>query len=48
MLQVVPSVAIGFTVYDTMKAFLRVPSRDETSIEVVTNQTSKQQASLQS
>lgn len=47
-LKVVPSVAIGFTVYDTMKAFLRVPSRDEAGIEVVTNQTSKQQASLQS
>ncbi|KAL8120239.1 mitochondrial carrier protein CoAc2 isoform X1 [Apium graveolens] len=47
-LKVVPSVAIGFTVYDTMKAFLRVPSRDEAGIELVTNQSSKQQASLQS
>ncbi|KAL8040332.1 hypothetical protein ABFX02_10G090600 [Erythranthe guttata] len=28
-LKVVPSVAIGFTVYDVMKAYLRVPSRDE-------------------
>ncbi|XP_017215771.1 mitochondrial carrier protein CoAc2 isoform X2 [Daucus carota subsp. sativus] len=46
-LKVVPSVAIGFTVYDTMKAFLRVPSRDEAGI-VVTNQTSNKQASLQS
>lgn len=27
--KVVPSVAIGFTIYDTMKAFLKVPSRDE-------------------
>lgn len=47
-LKVVPSVAIGFTVYDTMKALLRVPSRDEAGIEVVANQTTKQQASLQS
>ncbi|PIN14509.1 hypothetical protein CDL12_12871 [Handroanthus impetiginosus] len=29
-LKVVPSVAIGFTVYDVMKGFLQVPSRDET------------------
>ncbi|KAG6431711.1 hypothetical protein SASPL_109794 [Salvia splendens] len=28
-LKVMPSVAIGFTVYDVMKASLRVPSRDE-------------------
>ncbi|KEH27258.1 grave disease carrier protein [Medicago truncatula] len=28
-MQVVPSAAIGFTVYDTMKSYLRVPSRDE-------------------
>ncbi|XP_074269466.1 mitochondrial carrier protein CoAc2 [Silene latifolia] len=27
-LKVVPSVAIGFTVYDTMKSYLKVPSRD--------------------
>ncbi|WJX26060.1 hypothetical protein P8452_15036 [Trifolium repens] len=26
---VVPSAAIGFTVYDTMKSWLRVPSRDD-------------------
>ncbi|KAH6779062.1 Mitochondrial substrate carrier family protein [Perilla frutescens var. hirtella] len=30
-LKVVPSVAIGFTVYDVMKAYLQVPSRDETA-----------------
>lgn len=29
--QVVPSVAIGFTVYDVMKAYLQVPSRDEST-----------------
>ncbi|AES77101.1 putative mitochondrial carrier protein [Medicago truncatula] len=28
-IKVVPSAAIGFTVYDTMKSYLRVPSRDE-------------------
>ncbi|WJX33505.1 Mitochondrial carrier protein CoAc2 [Trifolium repens] len=28
-IKVVPSAAIGFTVYDTMKSWLRVPSRDE-------------------
>ncbi|KAK7245516.1 hypothetical protein RIF29_40362 [Crotalaria pallida] len=37
-IKVVPSVAIGFTVYDTMKSYLRVPSRDdEAAVEVVTN-----------
>ncbi|XP_010267011.1 PREDICTED: mitochondrial substrate carrier family protein P isoform X2 [Nelumbo nucifera] len=30
-LKVVPSVAIGFTVYDSMKLWLRVPSRDNTA-----------------
>ncbi|KAF5174920.1 Mitochondrial carrier protein [Thalictrum thalictroides] len=30
-LKVVPSVAIGFTVYDMMKLWLRVPSRDDVS-----------------
>ncbi|XP_043718731.1 mitochondrial carrier protein CoAc2 [Telopea speciosissima] len=35
-LKVVPSVAIGFTVYDTMKSWLGVPSRENTAIEVVT------------
>ncbi|KAK2398075.1 Mitochondrial substrate carrier family protein [Trifolium repens] len=28
-IKVVPSAAIGFTVYDTMKSWLRVPSRDD-------------------
>lgn len=39
-LKVVPSVAIGFTVYDTMKSSLRVPAREDTVIEVVTNKRS--------
>jgi len=33
VIQVVPSVAIGFTVYDSMKSYLRVPSRDEAAVE---------------
>ncbi|KAJ4708608.1 Mitochondrial carrier protein [Melia azedarach] len=41
-LKVVPSVAIGFTVYDIMKSFLRVPARDEAVIEVVTNKRNSQ------
>ncbi|XP_028759338.1 mitochondrial carrier protein CoAc2-like [Neltuma alba] len=36
-IKVVPSVAIGFTVYDIMKSCLRVPSRDEAAVEVLTN-----------
>jgi len=39
-LKVVPSVAIGFTVYDIMKAYLRVPSRD--AIEAVTDKRNNQ------
>ncbi|XP_020249119.1 mitochondrial substrate carrier family protein B isoform X2 [Asparagus officinalis] len=39
-LKVVPSVAIGFTVYDTMKSILKVPSRDEITIPVVTEERS--------
>ncbi|XP_011003898.1 PREDICTED: mitochondrial substrate carrier family protein P-like [Populus euphratica] len=39
-LKVVPSVAIGFTVYDIMKASLRVPSRDV--IEAVTDKRNSQ------
>lgn len=35
LLQVVPSVAIGFTGYDLMKSWLRVPPRDEPDTEVV-------------
>ncbi|XP_042491869.1 mitochondrial carrier protein CoAc2-like [Macadamia integrifolia] len=34
--EVVPPVAIGFTVYDTMKLLLGVPSRENTDIVVVT------------
>ncbi|OMO91621.1 Mitochondrial carrier protein [Corchorus olitorius] len=47
-LKVVPSVAIGFTVYDIMKSSLRVPSHDEARIEVVTNKRNTQTSSLQS
>ncbi|EEF48106.1 mitochondrial carrier protein CoAc2 [Ricinus communis] len=39
-LKVVPSVAIGFTVYDLMKSCLRVPSRDV--VEVVTDKRNSQ------
>ncbi|KAI3900085.1 hypothetical protein MKW98_000985 [Papaver atlanticum] len=38
-LKVVPSVAIGFTVYDVMKLWLRVPSRDESKTELVRERT---------
>lgn len=47
-LKVVPSVAIGFTVYDTMKSFLQVPERDEAVIDVVTNRRNNQESSLHS
>ncbi|XWS72154.1 hypothetical protein CRYUN_Cryun02cG0015900 [Craigia yunnanensis] len=47
-LKVVPSVAIGFTVYDIMKSSLRVPSHDEAVIEVVTNKRNTQTSSLHS
>uniref|UniRef100_A0A1J3DXB9 Mitochondrial adenine nucleotide transporter ADNT1 n=1 Tax=Noccaea caerulescens TaxID=107243 RepID=A0A1J3DXB9_NOCCA len=41
-LKVVPSVAIGFTVYDVMKLYLRVPPREETeAVEAVTVTTQK-------
>ncbi|KAM3712892.1 hypothetical protein ACB098_01G215900 [Castanea mollissima] len=46
-LKVVPSVAIGFTVYDLMKAYLRVPSRDDV-IDVVSNKRTSQSSSLHS
>ena len=32
--QVVPSVAIGFTMYDLMKLWLEVPSRDNAAVAV--------------
>ena len=32
--QVVPSVAIGFTVYDSMKDWLSVPSREKAAVVV--------------
>ncbi|KAM5547430.1 mitochondrial carrier protein CoAc2 [Rosa sericea] len=47
-LKVVPSVAIGFTVYDVMKAYLQVPSRDEGVKEVVTSKTTSQPSSIHS
>ncbi|KMT03667.1 hypothetical protein BVRB_8g190060 [Beta vulgaris subsp. vulgaris] len=47
-LKVVPSVAIGFTVYDSMKLFLQVPSRDEAVLEVASNHTNNQSSSLHS
>ncbi|CAH8275306.1 unnamed protein product [Arabidopsis lyrata] len=40
-LKVVPSVAIGFTVYDIMKLHLRVPPREEPEAEAVTTQKRK-------
>ncbi|KAL2930121.1 Mitochondrial carrier protein CoAc2 [Bienertia sinuspersici] len=47
-LKVVPSVAIGFTVYDSMKLFLQVPSRDEAVIEVASNHAKSHSSTLQS
>ncbi|PAN04810.1 hypothetical protein PAHAL_1G093200 [Panicum hallii] len=38
--KVVPSVAIGFTVYDSMKVWLKVPSREETAVSVLTEERS--------
>lgn len=46
--KVVPSVAIGFTVYDMMKAYLRVPSRDDAVVEVVTSNRDSQPSTLHS
>lgn len=39
-LKVVPSVAIGFTVYDSMKVWLKVPSREDTAIAALTEERS--------
>ncbi|PKI62044.1 hypothetical protein CRG98_017417 [Punica granatum] len=47
-LKVVPSVAIGFTIYDVMKSCLRVPSRDEAVIEVVASRRNSEASSLHS
>ncbi|XP_039142852.1 mitochondrial carrier protein CoAc2 [Dioscorea cayenensis subsp. rotundata] len=47
-LKVVPSVAIGFTVYDVMKSWLKVPSREEVAAQVVREETSGQLSSLHS
>lgn len=46
--QVVPSVAIGFTVYDVMKAYLQVPSRDESAAEVASERRNSQPSALPS
>ncbi|XP_068647924.1 mitochondrial carrier protein CoAc2-like isoform X2 [Aristolochia californica] len=45
-LKVVPSVAIGFTVYDAMKSWLRVPSRDEKVVEVVSERRTMKPSSM--
>ncbi|KAF8406915.1 hypothetical protein HHK36_006036 [Tetracentron sinense] len=45
-LKVVPSVAIGFTVYDIMKSWLRVPPRDDTATEVITDRSNTQPSSI--
>ncbi|PWA34058.1 substrate carrier protein [Artemisia annua] len=47
-MKVVPSVAIGFTVYDTMKMYLRVPPRDKAIDEVATNKRENQASPLPS
>ncbi|KAG8376109.1 hypothetical protein BUALT_Bualt09G0029200 [Buddleja alternifolia] len=47
-LKVVPSVAIGFTVYDVMKAFLQVPPRDETPVEIANGRRNSQPSPLPS
>ncbi|XP_066329896.1 mitochondrial carrier protein CoAc2-like isoform X1 [Miscanthus floridulus] len=39
-LKVVPSVAIGFTVYDSMKVWLKVPSREDTAVAILTEERS--------
>ncbi|MCL7038332.1 hypothetical protein MKW94_005769 [Papaver nudicaule] len=47
-LKVVPSVAIGFAVYDNMKLWLRVPSRDESKTELVSERTNISSSSVSS
>ncbi|KAK9101242.1 hypothetical protein Scep_024672 [Stephania cephalantha] len=47
-LKVVPSVAIGFTVYDSMKLWLRVPPRDENVNELAAERRNTTQSSLHS
>ncbi|KAK9071231.1 hypothetical protein SSX86_009799 [Deinandra increscens subsp. villosa] len=47
-LKVVPSVAVGFTVYDLMKAYLRVPPRDKAILEVATKRRELQTSTLSS
>ncbi|KAG9456556.1 hypothetical protein H6P81_001064 [Aristolochia fimbriata] len=45
-LKVVPSVAIGFTVYDAMKSWLKVPSREEKTVEIVTERRATNASSM--
>ncbi|KAF3780381.1 Graves disease carrier protein [Nymphaea thermarum] len=47
-LKVVPSVAIGFTVYDAMKSWLRVPPRDVVVVEVASQRRKAHTSSLPS
>ncbi|KAK9099244.1 hypothetical protein Syun_026289 [Stephania yunnanensis] len=47
-MQVVPSVAIGFTVYDSMKLWLRVPPRDKNVNELAAERRSTTRSSLHS
>ncbi|XP_023744462.1 mitochondrial carrier protein CoAc2 [Lactuca sativa] len=47
-LKVVPSVAIGFTVYDTMKVYLKVPPREKVIVEMATNKRETQTTTLPS
>ncbi|KAL5975596.1 Mitochondrial carrier protein CoAc2 [Asimina triloba] len=47
-LKVVPSVAIGFTVYDAMKTWLRVPGHDDKVIDVATEARNTHQSSIHS
>ncbi|KAK8957321.1 Mitochondrial adenine nucleotide transporter ADNT1 [Platanthera zijinensis] len=47
-LKVVPSVAIGFTVYDVMKLWLKVPARDEPSMKASAEERKSHVSSLHS
>ncbi|XP_076889221.1 mitochondrial carrier protein CoAc2-like isoform X2 [Bidens hawaiensis] len=47
-LKAVPSVAVGFTVYDAMKAYLRVPPREKATVEVATKKRELQTSTLPS
>ncbi|KAD6795180.1 hypothetical protein R6Q59_020922 [Mikania micrantha] len=47
-LKAVPSVAVGFTVYDVMKAYLQVPPREKAIVEVATQKRELQTSTLSS